>query len=833
MKRVLPTTLIARLKEDPEDMLNQFDADVDTPELIWDASMRNELRQVLGNHIDLVLQRRPEHVISDETTAQNLFVKYSRLDDEVYIGGVYLARFVKDPTYSLRDPTSFLEQLLRRWAKEVEVYTTDQLTLVTTLDTAIVSSNGPDTLELVTDAIIYICKVRDSLCDKVAEWGYMARSVAFLDALLLRNKVGNPLLAIVRLLHVCSSKLSNIEALALIGTADGHQGVVELIVKAIGKDSLHPDSAFMVEFLKKAYVTALGDVDKAHSQEYLRTSIGPSFIAMAPSPAPGDGPVRKKVSAGEDPLGMMQFEQPDHSHIATPQVDRAGIAPEVSQDISMNLIHTNPNASVSFIGTANIHQENSSQRSTDHPRYSQTNHFTAGPTIREPPNLTIAHGNNLFHNPVSSQTTYPHVTSTSSIPQHSIASQVLMDPRQHVFQARSPLGLPVVNQNVHHRQYHNQYQQHQNVGSPQIHHQFQSNDRPQNVSAYQQQHQYQQRTVQEQLPSTQQYHQPMETKPIDNNYYQVQQHLPQSYQYPSLLHEQQYKQNPMITGSQSTQAYPPLPHYQNAAQYHQSHQMSQDRTPIRTRQEPTQNNALDKTTTIGNGNQPLSQGALQHQMQHSTLPAVYISSDHAHVGQQPQHHYVTTSTAAVHDGIGTYGTMTGSQEDTEVRSSNETGTQHLDVHLMTSQPPPYKPTPMIENRGIIDARSGVDPIQIAEQQKIHVSGAPNSSRGRISWLQQAVATNICSFLINNVLEGSSLSQIRDPVGAKVHAIALIKLLLKDPGYGSQFQLILKEIPAWKKYKSQDHSLLITGHEQRTDYFLADGGRGINKLLTDH
>jgi hypothetical protein len=100
-------------------------------------------------------------------------------------------------------------------------------------------------------------------------------------------------------------------------------------------------------------------------------------------------------------------------------------------------------------------------------------------------------------------------------------------------------------------------------------------------------------------------------------------------------------------------------------------------------------------------------------------------------------------------------------------------------------------------------------------------------------LQSALNCKLAEFIVNDVLENSSLSHVKDPAATKVHAVELLKLLTMDPGYGLKFMLILDSIPAWKKYKSQDHSLFITGTEQRTDYFLTDGsGREPTKLLTE-
>lgn len=148
----------------------------------------------------------------------------------------------------------------------------------------------------------------------------------------------------------------------------------------------------------------------------------------------------------------------------------------------------------------------------------------------------------------------------------------------------------------------------------------------------------------------------------------------------------------------------------------------------------------------------------------------------------------------------------------------------------TSQPRPYRPTP-VEGIGI-DARSTETPKQKAEQQILSFAGAPGSAQGRVALLQSALQCELPRFVVDDVLENPLLANVKDPAAAKVHAIELLKLLTMDPGYGLKFKLILDELPAWKKYKSQDHSLFITGAEQKTDYFLTDGDKETTKLLTE-
>ena len=57
----LPSSLIVVLKEEgPDKMLNLFDGESDTPELIWDGEMRGELRNIAGIELDSCMQYRRE-----------------------------------------------------------------------------------------------------------------------------------------------------------------------------------------------------------------------------------------------------------------------------------------------------------------------------------------------------------------------------------------------------------------------------------------------------------------------------------------------------------------------------------------------------------------------------------------------------------------------------------------------------------------------------------------------------------------------------------------------------------------------------------------------------
>mmetsp|Transcript_1535 Transcript_1535/g.2656 ORF Transcript_1535/g.2656 Transcript_1535/m.2656 type:complete len:268 (+) Transcript_1535:1485-2288(+) len=139
--------------------------------------------------------------------------------------------------------------------------------------------------------------------------------------------------------------------------------------------------------------------------------------------------------------------------------------------------------------------------------------------------------------------------------------------------------------------------------------------------------------------------------------------------------------------------------------------------------------------------------------------------------------------------------------------------------------------PLNEGTGV-DARTKPEPGVEASRRAATSQGAPGSAEGRKALLESALRCDLPTYLVDSVLENPNLSRVKDPASLKVHAVELLKLLTQDPGYGMKFQLLLEKIPAWKKYVSQDHSLFITGPEQKTDYFLTDGSSSDpTKLLT--
>jgi len=789
--------------------------------------MRSDLRSVLSTQLDSIRETRKSSASSEEifNLAPDVSVKYGSIENELFIGGVYVSRFLKEPTFNLRDPTTFLELLLQRWGQELELASSNETEKKTDRSsTALIEDAAQDVLEMVTTASVYICKVRDSLCDRLSQWGYVTRCIAFLPEVLRRELFGTPLQSIVRMLHVASNRLSNIETLAISGNSEGHLGFVDLTLQAIGKDTLHPDAAFMVELLKKAFEKALGDLRKARPsrpQTAATSTFQPSVVA--PSPAPGDGPVRKRVSAEDDPLGMMQaMGQPPQQHqgfAASPQTQTG--QPFYSQQNTrappqMQASHQ-PQSHLSFAERSQLaHQSQQSQsqyQSNMQHRSQPTNIYypTNVPGVQQQPNNSYQQASSQVYGstmPPSSSQSHGH----PSVPQQSFTSQSQnrynTGPYQHgqpaqpqaqsqlSYQQRSTLSQQAP-QHTPPVQYQPQQQQHYvQSGSGQMHQQYGAGPSSGTQSQmYGSAHQQSPAGHTQQIPN--QSTGPQRSMMAGSPGYHNQQSNTATGQQQQTMYYQQNGPNSYNTPQQAHGG------GQGQAPQNSGHQMAQQQGDYTQQQ---WNQSQQPALSQGPPQQYQYQSQAQHQLQHQQPSMPHAPSPQQFQQQQPA---PPAGPMVVETVVEDEGSMP----------------QPVPTTTMQYQPPP------MEGSGI-DARTQPDPKILAEQQTMSVAGAPGAAQGRVALLQQALACELCQTLILHVLENPKLSDIKDPAAAKVHAIDLIKLLTKDPGYGGKFKLILQDIPEWQKYKSQDHSLLITSHEQRADYFLTDGGSGeTKKLLT--
>jgi hypothetical protein len=829
LHRFLPSTLTVVLKEEGADkMLNLFDGESDTPELIWESSMRAELRGVVGQLLDACIDERRKTGAGNEVFVldPSTRVTYKNLSDELFVGGVYVSRFLKEPTYNLRDPTKFLEMLMQRWTHELQRTTSkDSNTAGPRVETTTLTMGGTDTLLSVTNASVYICKVRSNLNEKLSQWGYMSRCLTFLDTTLACGLYGTPLLSIMRILHVAVNSRPNMENLIVSGKNDRSHGVVALTMRAIEADELHKDTSFMLEMMKKLFAGVLGDVKSTlrNARDFPHHA-----YAMAPSPAPGDGPVsRNRVARGhplDDPLalpavpstssaqGVMnpaQYQtampastQQYGAHASNPlgrsSFPSHNLPPTPSSFGHSNVTSYYPQNSLSS-ASGNIHGTQQ-HRMYDQPigsNFQPQNHMYGQSTGSnfQPQNTQYHQGQSQMYDeqhyqqlqqqqslPITANVQQQSHFSSLHVPNPPVVqsggyaqrSANMRGMTQHIETQnlqRASGGLSQATSYDYHTQqrasqppqpnFQQSVQQEGNYAHPSQDHSF---------AHSQQQSQNFQHVVQPQYQQSQQ-HQQL-TQPHQQPQYQQHQHVALPHQHPQYQQSQQHQQLQAHV-SPMQPVIPPGP----SAQYQQQQQGQNE---------------------VGTSGSPDGQATMFSQNSVMNTPGPFPS-----MSNQLPIMAATTASAVCVETI-------------------------PDASIPVSQPPPQS------NAGSgVDARIAIDPKVDAERRMKTVSGAPGAADGRVPLLQSALLCDLPNFIVNQVLESPKLKEIKDPAAAKVHGVELLKLLTQDPGYGMKFEQILSENPQWKKYNAQDHSLFITGPEQRADYFLTDGSNGEAKKLLTH
>ena len=786
---VLPLTLLTRLKDDPEKMVKMFDEDSDNPELIWDASMRTDLRNALAPHLDecYSLHNRGEQY-NPFAPDIPVTVRYTSLDKELFLGGVYVSRFLKEPTFQLRDPSQFLEILLQRWNSELDTCTQQDSPVQSSVpkSTEITMATLPDALVLVTDSIVYLCKGQGFLCDKLSDRGILAKALGFLEKMTSEGFLGTPLESTVRILHVSTGRMKNVEALAVCRTASA-RGLVSLMLSAIGTDDLHKNSDFMIETLLRTYKTALGDVrkaGKARNPTHVGTGIA---ISMAPSPAPGDESIRERVNKGDDPLGMFSMPEPvpgnselrntvimeQRNQTHTPRGPTTLFMPR-SQDNPG--IFIGPSSSFSNTLRDTVQATGNQTQPSPHPQNQQMNYhgyLSSAPgaqtqtTFHQQQNASFSGAHSFQSNGAQNFGRVPHTDPNRPSPPSSYSQQqtppISFSGRSAAMYSSSGMM---------------------------------ESQRPTSYAA---------RSASMQSTGT-------ATRPSGPLSY-----TERSYMHTPGTQPPPFLDRPVPAPSSTPQLYG---HFHPATSYGHSAM-------------PNHQNISSQPTSVLPGSQ-----ASYYNDRTSSAPAMYgqVRQDQS-FGQG--YGQVDTGTQQYHPSSEKSSTQPIHTYEQPPR--NVPAEQYSGGVPNSSQEPPVVETvqegnvrsftPKAVSGDGIDARTAPDPKLSADEQARTVGGAPGAAHGRVGLLEQALESRLCNFVVESFLENPSLVRVKDPASAKVHAIELLKLLRLDPGYGPKFNLILEGIPAWKKYKSQDHSLLITSHEQRADYFLTDGGNSDRKMLT--
>jgi len=160
VERLMPTVFLQTMSEDALRTVAIFDASHENPELIWNGSMRSELRAAL-KHLSieaLATQRRAPSAAHE--LADDFRVEYPQLAAQRCIGGVYIAQLLAQPAWQLRDPRAFLEALLAEWARLVD------------------TSAEHGLVDETSTALVVLLQANPALSAHVAAMGYLSKVLA-------------------------------------------------------------------------------------------------------------------------------------------------------------------------------------------------------------------------------------------------------------------------------------------------------------------------------------------------------------------------------------------------------------------------------------------------------------------------------------------------------------------------------------------------------------------------------------------------------------------------------------------------------------------------------
>jgi hypothetical protein len=207
LRRYIPEPLVRLVKgKAVEATLKAFDSISETPELFWTAEMREELRRGIRQllHYDGDIHSAFCRRID---VAPGFTIPYKQLDDEIYVGEVYIRLYLKQRTYRLSNPVHFLEQLIVVWESSFN----SQVPLSNDEYAAVYASNSEgrtelilgkeDFLSLLTSSIVCVLSSEESIFEHLVSWGFDHRLVTLLGRALQADRRGTPVICTLRLLR--------------------------------------------------------------------------------------------------------------------------------------------------------------------------------------------------------------------------------------------------------------------------------------------------------------------------------------------------------------------------------------------------------------------------------------------------------------------------------------------------------------------------------------------------------------------------------------------------------------------------------------------------------
>jgi hypothetical protein len=242
--------------------LQLLDEVCENPELIWTAEMQGEIRTALTRlfespsapHSSAPPQQDFSRVIAIN---YDYVVPYRQLKNEIFIGGVYIRLYLKQPTYRLSNPIFFTEKLLEFWESSFDLQVAQRTAALSAHDeeSKALVLGKEDFLSLVTSCVVCVIKGEGSIVDHLLSWGFAHKLIELLQRAIERGRVGAPVICVMRLLHELVSRPSVVDNIA-----GSPIDLMPLFLRSLASKptagspvELNKEATFIVEIMKNIF----------------------------------------------------------------------------------------------------------------------------------------------------------------------------------------------------------------------------------------------------------------------------------------------------------------------------------------------------------------------------------------------------------------------------------------------------------------------------------------------------------------------------------------------------------------------------------------------------
>ena len=204
IQRFLPPGLVHQLREGPKESTRKaFHIRSETPEHVWNPSMAKKLSQEINRLKQLASKAQLNGQLNIPLKEEYKF-HFQELDNEIFVGGVYVRLFMKQPEFPLRNPKQFLEGLLKRFFNKSleECQKTDGLDVTMPV--------------LLSAATVSLLRIHKLLSEHAASLGYISSLVKLIAKISSVEAAGEICGSALRLAHQLSVNVRVAESMAAL-----------------------------------------------------------------------------------------------------------------------------------------------------------------------------------------------------------------------------------------------------------------------------------------------------------------------------------------------------------------------------------------------------------------------------------------------------------------------------------------------------------------------------------------------------------------------------------------------------------------------------------------